>query len=61
MRHENTIAFMGACVEPSNICILTRYCRKGALDDIIGNSDIQLDLMFNVSFIMDIINVGLLV
>jgi hypothetical protein len=31
VRHENLNPFLGACVEPGNICIVTNYCPKGSL------------------------------
>ena len=29
--HENLNVFVGACVDPPNICILWHYCAKGSL------------------------------
>ena len=31
MAHENINMFVGACIDPPNICILTNYCSKGTL------------------------------
>ncbi|GFO25490.1 guanylate cyclase [Plakobranchus ocellatus] len=31
LRHDNINAFIGACVEPPHICIITGYCSKGSL------------------------------
>ena len=31
MSHENLTAFIGACVDPPVVCILTQYCPKGRL------------------------------
>ncbi|GBM49761.1 Resact receptor [Araneus ventricosus] len=31
MRHENINPFIGACVDPPNICILTLFCARGSL------------------------------
>lgn len=31
MRHDNLNAFIGACTEPPNICIITDYCNRGSL------------------------------
>lgn len=58
MRHENVNTFVGACVNTGHIAILSRLCPKGSLDDILENTDIQLDDMFKVSFAMDIISVS---
>ena len=32
LRHENINPFLGACIDPPNICILTAYCPKGSLE-----------------------------
>lgn len=31
MRHDNLNAFIGACTESPNICIITEYCTRGSL------------------------------
>ena len=31
LRHDNVNPFIGACVDPPNILILTEYCSKGSL------------------------------
>lgn len=31
MRHDNLNAFIGACTDPPNICIITDYCNRGSL------------------------------
>lgn len=31
LRHDNLNAFIGACVDPPNICIVTEYCTRGSL------------------------------
>ena len=31
MTHENITAFIGACIDSPNICVLTSYCSKGTL------------------------------
>ncbi len=54
MRHENVNTFVGATVDNGNVCVVTKMCAKGSLDDILQNDDIQLDLMFKISFAMDI-------
>ena len=59
LRHDNLAVFAGACVDADQVSILTKYCTRGSLDDVLQNHDIQLDLMFKVSFAMDIINVSL--
>ncbi|XP_065649694.1 atrial natriuretic peptide receptor 2 isoform X2 [Hydra vulgaris] len=54
VQHQNINQFIGACVDPPNICILTKYCQKGSLKDVLFNPNIKLDWMFKMSFAVDI-------
>ncbi|XP_061086393.1 guanylate cyclase 2G [Conger conger] len=56
LKHENLVQFFGVCIEPPNICVVTQYCKRGSLKDVIRNSDIDLDWMFKLSFAFDIVN-----
>uniref|UniRef100_A0A3B3R695 Guanylate cyclase n=1 Tax=Paramormyrops kingsleyae TaxID=1676925 RepID=A0A3B3R695_9TELE len=56
LKHENLVQFFGVCIEPPNICIITQYCKKGSLKDVLRNSEIELDWMFKLSFAYDIVN-----
>ena len=31
LRHDNLNSFIGACVDPGKICILSNYCTRGSL------------------------------
>ncbi|XP_022091376.1 guanylate cyclase 32E-like [Acanthaster planci] len=53
--HSNLCSFVGACADPPNICIITEYCSRGSLQDILENDDIKLDNMFIASLVSDII------
>ncbi|KAH0955867.1 hypothetical protein HN011_006367 [Eciton burchellii] len=55
LRHDNLNAFIGACTDPPNICIIVEYCARGSLKDILENEDIKLDNMFIASLVGDII------
>jgi class 3 adenylate cyclase len=59
LRHDNVNSFIGACVEQSHdetsITLITEYCAKGALNDILENPDIKLDPMFISSLVHDLI------
>lgn len=57
LRHDNINSFIGACVEPMRILLVTDYCAKGSLYDIIENEDIRLDNLFIASLIHDLIKV----
>ncbi|XP_025288251.3 atrial natriuretic peptide receptor 2 isoform X6 [Canis lupus baileyi] len=47
--------FIGACIDPPNICIVTEYCPRGSLQDILENDSINLDWMFRYSLINDLV------
>ncbi|XP_058797480.1 atrial natriuretic peptide receptor 1 isoform X1 [Phymastichus coffea] len=53
---ENTVRFIGACLcSPSpTVLILTEYCPKGSLKDVLENEAIKLDWNFRMSLIHDI-------
>jgi guanylate cyclase len=55
LRHDNINSFIGACVEPTSLLLVTDYCAKGSLYDIIENEDIKLDKMFIASLVHDLI------
>ncbi|XP_019357703.1 PREDICTED: guanylate cyclase 2G-like [Gavialis gangeticus] len=56
LRHENLVTFFGICTEAPNMCIVTQYCKKGSLQDVLRNSGIELDWIFKLSFAYDIAN-----
>ncbi|KAJ8365223.1 hypothetical protein SKAU_G00140540 [Synaphobranchus kaupii] len=56
LKHENLVQFFGVCTEPPHICIVTQYCKKGSLKDVLRNSDVDLDWMFKLSFAFDIVS-----
>ncbi|XP_068115012.1 guanylate cyclase 2G-like [Hyperolius riggenbachi] len=56
MKHENLITFFGVCIAPPNVCIVSQYCKKGSLKDVLHNNDVDLDWVFKLSFAHDIVN-----
>jgi guanylate cyclase, other len=54
MRHENIITFIGASVD-HQVAILTTYCARGSLADVLANEDLYLDYMFISSLVSDIL------
>lgn len=56
-RHENLIPFIGACVDHGNVAILTAYCARGSLENVLANEDLHLDAMFVSSLVTDILKV----
>ncbi|XP_014598913.1 PREDICTED: atrial natriuretic peptide receptor 1-like isoform X2 [Polistes canadensis] len=55
LQHDHLVRFYGACVEPPQCCLLTEYCPKGSLQDILENEQIKLDRVFWGSLIHDIV------
>ena len=55
LKHDNINQFIGACVEPNRICIVSDYCTRGSLKDILNNEEIKLDHMFVSSLVFDIV------
>lgn len=52
--HSNLCKFIGASVEAPEIAILTEYCPKGSLNDVLQNDEIPLNWGFRFSFARDI-------
>ncbi|UYV71690.1 hypothetical protein LAZ67_9000053 [Cordylochernes scorpioides] len=55
LRHDNVNKFIGACVEPHCLYVVTEYCSKGSLQDILENEDFKLDQLFIASLVFDLI------
>lgn len=56
IQHDHLVRFYGACLDPSpDPFILTEYCPKGSLQDILENETIKLDWMFKISLMHDIV------
>ncbi|KAL7988638.1 hypothetical protein Chor_007557, partial [Crotalus horridus] len=52
--HPNICRFIGGCIEVPNIAIITEYCPKGSLNDVLLNENIPLNWGFRFSFAIDI-------
>ncbi|XP_035989325.1 atrial natriuretic peptide receptor 1 [Fundulus heteroclitus] len=52
--HPNLSKFIGGCIEVPNVAILTEYCPKGSLHDVLLNEEIPLNWGFRFSFATDI-------
>ncbi|XP_060558580.1 atrial natriuretic peptide receptor 1-like [Ruditapes philippinarum] len=52
--HVNVCKFIGASIMAPNIRILTEYCPKGSLSDVLLNDDVPLNWAFRFSFAADI-------
>lgn len=47
--HPNLCKFIGGCVEVPNVAIVTEYCPKGSLNDVLLNEEIPLNWGFRYS------------
>nr|XP_006811142.1 PREDICTED: atrial natriuretic peptide receptor 1-like [Saccoglossus kowalevskii] len=56
MHNSNVNPFIGICPDAPNICILTRYCSKGSLQNVLHNDDMKLDWLFKTSFLTDLVS-----
>ncbi|KAG5874578.1 hypothetical protein JTB14_008433 [Gonioctena quinquepunctata] len=54
LSHDNLVKFYGASLDIPN-CLLTEYCQRGSLDDILGNDQVKLDWSIRISLIMDLV------
>ncbi|XP_023221345.1 receptor-type guanylate cyclase Gyc76C-like [Centruroides sculpturatus] len=55
LHHDNINPFIGACIQGNCIYIVTEYCMKGSLQDILENEDLKLDKIFIASLVSDFI------
>ncbi|KAK2704872.1 hypothetical protein QYM36_017049, partial [Artemia franciscana] len=55
LNHDHLVRFVGACIDPPEPCILSEYCPRGSLQDILENEEIKLDWMFRYSLLHDIV------
>jgi serine/threonine protein kinase len=56
IHHGNINPFIGAVVQPNQVLIVTEYCGKGSLHDVLENDSVKLDAMFIASLVFDLIN-----
>ncbi|KAM9500438.1 retinal guanylyl cyclase 2 [Clarias gariepinus] len=55
MRHENVNPFMGFFHDCGVFAIVTEFCSRGSLEDLLHNDDVKLDWMFKSSLLLDLI------
>ena len=56
IHHDNINPFIGAHIETDKVLIVTEYCHKGSLHDVLESEVGQkLDFMFQASLVMDLI------
>ena len=60
LHNDHLVRFIGACLEPTMSCLVTEYCPRGSLQDILEDEDLtMLDDIENlkISLIHDIVKV----
>lgn len=54
LRHPKLVEFIGVCLAPPDICIVTEFVPKGTLASVLANLDHKLSWQFKFSFIEDL-------
>ncbi|GAX75441.1 hypothetical protein CEUSTIGMA_g2885.t1 [Chlamydomonas eustigma] len=54
LRHPNVVLFMGAVVQPNHLAIVTQFCPRGPLYDILHRRNFQIDSKRRLSMAADI-------
>ncbi|KAK3555354.1 hypothetical protein QTP86_014943 [Hemibagrus guttatus] len=55
IRHENLNPFLGFFHDRGIFAIVTEFCSRGSLEDLLHNEDVKLDWMFKSSLLLDLI------
>ncbi|EHH61140.1 Retinal guanylyl cyclase 2 [Macaca fascicularis] len=55
LRHENINPLLGFFYDSGMFAIVTEFCSRGSLEDILTNQDVKLDWMFKSSLLLDLI------
>ena len=46
LQHDHLVRFVGACLDHRNPLIVTEYCPRGSLQDILEEEEMELDWNF---------------
>lgn len=57
LRHENVNPLVGFFYDSGMFAIVTEFCSRRSLEDILTNDDVKLDWMFKSSLLLDLIKV----
>ncbi|CCD73356.1 Receptor-type guanylate cyclase gcy-28 [Caenorhabditis elegans] len=55
LQHDHITRFTGACIDFPHYCVVTEYCPKGSLEDILENEKIELDKLMKYSLLHDLV------
>jgi GAF domain-containing protein len=53
LNHVNIVGFIGAVTEPSNLCIITEFCSRGSLADLLLDEAIWMNFKVKVKFSLE--------
>lgn len=54
LRHPNVVLYIGACTIPPNVCIMTEWCSRGSLYDVLHDYSIHLNAKLVIDLAMGI-------
>ncbi|XP_047348159.1 retinal guanylyl cyclase 2 isoform X3 [Vespa velutina] len=55
LRHENLNPLIGCLNEPTRPCLVSEYCSRGSLEDVLVQDEIKLDWSFRLSLLTDLV------
>ena len=55
LQHDNLARFYGACIDPVFPMLVTEYCPRGSLQDILEEDEMKIDWNFRQSLMTDIL------
>lgn len=55
LRHPNIVLFMGVCIDPPDLCIITEFMARGSLYDVLQNDKLQLPFPLLRNMIVDVL------
>ncbi|XP_060516642.1 retinal guanylyl cyclase 2 isoform X2 [Cylas formicarius] len=55
LRHENLNPLIGCLAEPPTAALVSEYCSRGSLQDVLQQDDIKLDWSFRLSLLTDLV------
>ena len=44
LRHPNVVLYMGVCLKQPHVCIVTEWCERGSLHDLIHDQEFTMDV-----------------
>lgn len=57
LRHENLNPLIGYLNETTRPSLVSEYCSRGSLEDVLMQDDIKLDWSFRLSLLTDLVRV----